>query len=483
MSKSERWIVGAFFAIALMAFFFPLASLQLPIVGPIDVSGYDVISKSQQINDRLGNMRNQVSEPSAEPSSTTGPRSGEQANLPLSIQALTFLPFEIIGSFGLSAISFFLCVGGASRGVARVSSTAAGMFGIGSILHIVVADSDIHAWFQAQIQASTNQANDNPFGALAQNISSLVVNAVHFRPGPGLYASAASASVGALLLHSGLLPKDPAPQAEAEQGDQLPQSDTGARLFAFVVIAVLLVGAAVFVLRYQGPDQTTSRSTGNVATHVPFVGCPADGQGGPVDPPQRKDKVVSMPAVLVQDVAYYSAGDSGVLAPRGWYCFETYGSGGTSLFIAPSQLDSSILFSDTWPGFTGPAIEYSVTSTDTSGRFAGAKTIARVFPAHMDFVKKVEAEGIDVDAPYLVGPFPNDTLKYLNNDAVEYMTPPNETGLGTLSRLKVNGSPITGIAILHLERGSLLQLSVRLPDDMAGLRPVIIQELERENLK
>jgi hypothetical protein len=190
-----------------------------------------------------------------------------------------------------------------------------------------------------------------------------------------------------------------------------------------------------------------------------------------------------MPEDLVQDVAYYGNGRSGVLAPRGWYCFETYGSSGTSLFIAPSQLDSTTIFSDTWHGFTGPAIEFSVTSTETSGRFAAAKIIARVFPSQMDFVKKVEAEGIDVDAPYLVGPFPNDTLKYINSDAVEYMTPPNETGFGTLSRLKANGSPITGIAILRLERGSLLQMSMRLPDDMAGLRPVIIQELERENLK
>ena len=482
MSRSERWIVGALFTITLLAFFFPLSSLQFPVVGTIDVSGYDVLSKSQQLKDRLMNLQNPVSELSTEAPSASDSHSPTPTSLPYSIRTITALPFEILGSFGLSAISLLLCVIGASRGAAKVSSTAASILGIGSILHIVMADSDLHGWLQAQIRPSANQTGDNPFGTLVQNIGSLVANAFHLRPGAGLYALAASASVGALFLHSGLL-SNGITDREPAQSDQHLQSDAGARLFAFVVTAVLVVGAAVYVLRHQATDQIPARPTGPMAAHVPFVGCPADGQAGPVNPPHEKDKLVSIPLDLAQEFAYYSAGNSGVLAPRGWHCFEVYGSSGGALFVAPGQFDSATIFSGAWPGFTGPAIELSNTSTDTSGRFEAARTIARAFPAQMEFVRQVEAEGIDEDAPYPAGPFPTDTLKYINRDAVEYLTPPNERGLGTLSKLKVNDGSIMGVAILRLEKGSLIQLSVRLPNEMVRMRPIIIQELERETLK
>src|SRR5580692_3776159 len=62
---------------------------------------------------------------------------------------------------------------------------------------------------------------------------------------------------------------------------------------------------------------------------IPFVGCKADGQVGPLKAPKETTKMISLPSELAHELAYYKAeGGVGVLAPRGWYCFETYGSSG-----------------------------------------------------------------------------------------------------------------------------------------------------------
>src|ERR1039458_1109977 len=99
----------------------------------------------------------------------------------------------------------------------------------------------------------------------------------------------------------------------------------------------------------------------SAAVTVPFVGCASDGQGGPLKAPIGKSKVVAIPAAAALRLAYYKAEySSGVLAPRGWNCFSTYGSNGASLFVSPDPMDSKTLLSLDWKGFTGPAVQISV---------------------------------------------------------------------------------------------------------------------------
>lgn len=95
--------------------------------------------------------------------------------------------------------------------------------------------------------------------------------------------------------------------------------------------------------------------------------------------------------------------------------------------------------------------------------------IARVFPSHRYFVRKVIAEGIEPTSDFPFGPYPKDTLIYKNKELVEYQTPPQTEGLGTQSRLLENTDPIHGVAMLvglakEGEPG-LLFLAVRLPSE------------------
>lgn len=217
-------------------------------------------------------------------------------------------------------------------------------------------------------------------------------------------------------------------------------------------------------------------------SQVPFIGCKSDGQIGPLDAPAGKNKIVSITPELAQKLAYYQAEQGGgVLAPRGWYCFGTYGSAGANLFVAPEPLDAKIFFSNTQVGFSGSAIQLSTIDGGTSGRFGVADIIARVFPAHKAFIRSVREEGFDL-GPLVFHPYPHDKLVYKSKEIVEYQTAPNAEGLGTDSYLQKSGSPIRGVALLVgiPSEPSVWHLSTRLPPDLVDLSAVIIQQVERD---
>lgn len=220
-----------------------------------------------------------------------------------------------------------------------------------------------------------------------------------------------------------------------------------------------------------------------VATSVPFVGCASDGQSGPKRAPHERAKVLSISPHLASRLAYYQAEEgSGVLAPRGWHCFGTYGSSGGSLFVAPQMIDGKVVFSDKWKGFSGPVIQITDSLGGTSGRFEVASIIARVFPAHKAFVASVIAEGIEAAADFPSGSYPKDRLHYRSKDIVEYETPPQTDGLGTRSHLQKSDRAITGVEMLSgsNEELDLTSLSARLPQGSEDLTRVIVQQVEHE---
>lgn len=226
----------------------------------------------------------------------------------------------------------------------------------------------------------------------------------------------------------------------------------------------------------------TTPAYAQASANVPFVGCKSDGQVGPQDAPTGIPKTITISPQLAQRVAYYKASDGlGVLAPRGWYCFGTYGSSGSSLYVTPTPLDSARLFSNSWKGISSYGIQLSESIGDTSGRFEVAQTIARVFPAHLTFVRRVIAEGIEPATSFPYGPYPGDKLTYKSKETVEYVTPPNTEGLGTKSFLIKDANPIDGVALLTGEELSLTHLSARLSPEMSDLLRVIILQVEQDS--
>jgi len=179
-------------------------------------------------------------------------------------------------------------------------------------------------------------------------------------------------------------------------------------------------------------------------------------------------------------LAYYESADGiRLLAPRGWNCQGAWGSEGGRLFLSPEPIP------DTRSGFEGAAIEIDHFTSEASGRYDVAETVARVFP---DYKASAIRTLQDMELPVPSGPYPTDTLRYRGKRIVEYETPAQTEGLGTFkSWLKRNDSPIVGAAILILHPPNLIGfppnvvlLSMRLPPDLARLAPTIVGYVERD---
>jgi hypothetical protein len=222
----------------------------------------------------------------------------------------------------------------------------------------------------------------------------------------------------------------------------------------------------------------------NVDVMVPFVGCASDGQLGPEAAPTGAPRKFTLPQELVGQVSFYEGQmGGGVLGPKGWNCFLQIGSDGVVLYVSPSPIGSSQLFSDdkSWKGFTGPAIELADMSGQTSGRFEVAKVIARLFPQRMAFVRGVLAEGMGYSKKdFPTGKYPTDQYTDKTPDMVEFATPANTKGFGTDSWLLPNDQPIQGMALISGEDVDSLVLTMRLPQGQQALVPLILKQVETD---
>jgi hypothetical protein len=249
----------------------------------------------------------------------------------------------------------------------------------------------------------------------------------------------------------------------------------------------LLLVSLILCAGFAGSRTAFSQATSlaslaqSSAVTVPFVGCASDGQMGPQKAPNGKSLAVAIPAALAERLAYYKAKFGiGVLAPRGWHCFSTYGSSGENLFVSPDPIESKTLLSLNWQGFTGPVVQISVFDGGTSGRFEVAQVIARLFPAYKAFAQKVIAEGTEPASDFPFNPYPGDKLTYRAKNIVEYETPANAQGLGTDSRLQMNASPIDGVAIIGGKDTDLTMLTARFSDSDRDLIAAMVTQAERE---
>ena len=210
------------------------------------------------------------------------------------------------------------------------------------------------------------------------------------------------------------------------------------------------------------------------AVAVPYVGCKSDTfVEGPLEAPSARPKEIRISPAAAQRLAYYEAAVApGVLGPRGWYCFGYLGSAGATFEISPRPISAD------GPDLSGPLILLTTRSAETSGRFDVATIIARVFPAHRDFVTRLASEGLPPNFSFPSGPYPKDKLSYKSTEVVEYETPAQADGLGTYSGLKKNADPIRGEAMLMPPALGLALVAVRLPADLRDLTSAIVQHFD-----
>jgi hypothetical protein len=237
--------------------------------------------------------------------------------------------------------------------------------------------------------------------------------------------------------------------------------------YFLIIISTFVLGSSMALAR-------------GVPASVPFVGCPSEGQLGPIDAVNYANRLAIMPADVISRLAVYKGHEGiGVLGPKGWFCYELYGSNGNQLLITPKPLNVPLT-----ANITGFGIHYYVISSETSGRFEVARMIARVFPKRMKFARQVIDEGMFPVSDFPIGPFPGDRLTYRGDSVVEFETPANTDGLGTMSRMKRANLQISGVAMVYPDPWpDIAYLAVRLPPEFQNLRPWIKSEFVRLSRK
>jgi hypothetical protein len=206
-----------------------------------------------------------------------------------------------------------------------------------------------------------------------------------------------------------------------------------------------------------------------VEADIPAIVCPLDGQAGPQDAPTLpKTMRVVVPEGTASALAYYSAFEgmgAGALAPKGWDCFGTYGSGGSSLYVTPDHFSAPIPYRPEKVK-DGPVVMKDHFISATSGRFPVAQISARIFPLARTFVERVRDEGLDDASNYVFAPWATDRLNYLSGFAVSYVTPFGANGIGTAFGPAPGKEPISGLVFLTVigneEGPNLERLAVRL---------------------
>ena len=210
------------------------------------------------------------------------------------------------------------------------------------------------------------------------------------------------------------------------------------------------------------------------ASTVAFVGCPADGQQGPQQPPTGAAAAVELDPELAAHLAYYKGNyGPGVFAPAGWHCRTWYGSAGAFTVVTPDVPPAN---GDLAQTLSGPGVEVEQKSGGTSGRFEVAEVLARFFPDLMrDFIRQVRDEKLVKDSAFDVRPYPDDVLHPITENMIEFLTPAGRSGFGTEGLARSN-LPINGVVAIADPHGepSLLVLRIRLPTRQDRLNATLV---------
>ena len=276
LQSFERWIIGALLAVAVLTFFFPLLSIQLPVVGNQSVSGYDCVSRTQSLHERLSSVPNAMlrSESNTGEESPSTPADHDQPPLPLSVRLSTLLPVEIFTAFASAIVAFVCCISRTRRSPLKAASILGSAAALAALIHVTLINSDLHAWLDQIISAAGGARN--PFSGLARGIGTLLAGSIQIRPGTGLYVQAIALAIVTILVCSRIFEKSQPVQVPSPESSS---SSVAAKTTSFwpSVWVLGIIVAAVGIMAVL--TKQTSNEIKDTAGLFQFArSCPGNGQ-------------------------------------------------------------------------------------------------------------------------------------------------------------------------------------------------------------
>jgi hypothetical protein len=195
-TPAENWAIGMLAGIALLTFFFPLISMHVPIAGDQTVSGYDIVSK-------INNLRQSLTTPSGGQIQLPQPPPQSDLGLPLSVRIIWLLPVLIIATFGCALLA--LLGSWISLKASKTASAVGAVCGLGGIVYLTILNSDVHTIMQQAMTNNATDLKDTPFAGLAQTLGNLMVGAFQVKAGTGLCTLVICLAAIALIAHFRIL--------------------------------------------------------------------------------------------------------------------------------------------------------------------------------------------------------------------------------------------------------------------------------------
>jgi len=192
--KSSPLLVSLVLLAGCLGFFFPLLTVQVPLFGTQDFSGYDLVHRPEAF-DRTAKAIDQGTAGAPQERGGEAPAAADSV-MPWSVENLQLVPLEVFFAFGLSLAAFVLCV--FERRIARFAAALGAVLAVAAVLHLTVANSDLHSWMSQKLASAPK--DDNPFAGLIAGMASMALAAFQIKAGVGLYGLAASLTLASIFL-------------------------------------------------------------------------------------------------------------------------------------------------------------------------------------------------------------------------------------------------------------------------------------------
>ncbi len=205
----ELWTTTSLLIVALLTFFFPLLTIQIPLMGTQYVSGYDIFSKTRQLENQLSSISKDSKKPTVElderqrsdqPSPTLSIPQNPEHPFPLSVQFAPLVPIEVTLAFVSCVVALLASRWGTVT--SKVAATVGAVCALSATVHVTILNSELHTWAQESMQFPLR---GNPFAGFAQQLGKVLASKVQIIPGVGLYVLAVALVLVAIAYHSRLL--------------------------------------------------------------------------------------------------------------------------------------------------------------------------------------------------------------------------------------------------------------------------------------
>ncbi len=210
---SERLIVTVLTCVAVLTFFFPVVTLQVPILGNQNYAGYEIIGNVGKFEQTMQRASSALSAPAGAPKA-------KPEELPGSVRIAWLSPMLITMSVGFAGIAFLATFRPAAQ-LVKAGALLGAVTAIAAIVHLSIINSDLHDQFRLAMKLAAQAREAEPNAFLEGVVADVVGNSIQLRPGTGLYALAICLAVtvvityGRVLVRYGLVATPTAPAQPA----------------------------------------------------------------------------------------------------------------------------------------------------------------------------------------------------------------------------------------------------------------------------